>query len=411
MAKSKFENVWLTDKVVRDLPLPDQGYVLVRDQPDPRGKQGWTSGFGIRITAAGVKSFVLNYRERGTERRMTVGSWPTWSVEAARAEARELKQRIDRGEDPLAELRAERDAETVADFAETFQREHVERKRPSSQRDYKAIVETIIKPALGKKQVASVTTEDVERIHREISKRAPYRANRVLAVASKMFSFAVKKKLRTDNPCKGIEHNPEESRERYLTAAELALLTKALADHPDQQAANILRLCLLSGCRRGEAQAAKWEQIDFERGTWTKRASATKQAKKHKAPLSKPALSLLSDLRRKRDGESPYVFPGRDGPDTHRVELKRDWADICKAAKITGLRMHDLRHSFASELVSSGHSLPVIGALLGHAQVATTQRYAHLYDDVQRAAVDKVGARMVGLVAKRPGKRRLAVVR
>jgi integrase len=400
--------IWLTEAFVRGAALPADGSVLYRDAPDPSGKAGWTSGFALRVTAGGARAFVLSYRVRGTgqERRLTIGAWPTWSVIAARAEARELKMRIARGDDPLAELKAERGAPTVAELCDRFLDDHVARKRPNTRKQYGRIVE-IIRRALGRKQVAAVEHADAVRLHRDIGRRAPVMANRTAAVLSKMMGMAVKAGMRPDNPARGIERNTEDHRERYLTGDELARLTRALADHRDQQAADILRLCMLTGCRRGEAQAARWDQFDLERGTWSKPATTTKQAKLHVAPLSAAALELLARIR--RDG--PFVFAGRE-PGTHRIEIRKNWAAICKAARIDGLRMHDLRHSFASELVSSGHSLPVVGALLGHAQITTTQRYAHLYDDVTRAAVNKVGARMAGLVGKRPaGQAKLKVVR
>jgi integrase len=398
--------VWLTEKVVRDLPLPEQGIKITYDAADPKGKQGWTIGFGVRASAGGNKAFVLRYRSSRTrsERVYTIGSWPVWSVEAARVEARSLKHAIEKGDDPQQAKQAARDAATVADLCERFVAEYLPQKREATRRDYTNIIGRDIKPALGRKLVATVEHADVEKLHRDIGKRgAPYAANRVAAVLSRLMTLAVKWRMRPDNPVKGLERNTEQKRRRYLSRDELARLTLALAEHPDQQAADILRLCLLTGCRRGEAQQARWPDIDLAGGKWTKPGATTKTKTAHQVPLSKPARQLLADLRARR-GDSALVFPSRitGGP---RRELKKNWAAICKTAGITGLRMHDLRHSFASELVSSGHSLAVIGDLLGHTQVATTARYSHLFDDVAREAVDSVGAVMAGLVAK-PGKAR-----
>ena len=167
-------------------------------------------------------------------------------------------------------------------------------------------------------------------------------------------------------------------------------LTTALAGHPDRQAADIVRMLLLTGCRRGEALAAKWADIDLGAGTWSKPASTTKQAADHVVPLSAPARQLLSDIAGSGSAGA-YVFPSH-GAAGHRTTIKRNWRQITKAAEIAGLRIHDLRHSFASELASGGASLPLIGALLGHSSPVTTARYAHLYDDPQRAAVERVGA-------------------
>jgi len=218
-----------------------------------------------------------------------------------------------------------------------------------------------------------------------------------------MFSLAIRWGMRADNPAKGIERNPETGRKRYLKGDELARLVTALAAHPDRQAADIVRMLLLTGARRGEVFAMRWADIDLTEGTWTKPGSTTKQKTEHIAPLSAPARQLLAEISDKqRKPLGTFVFPG-DSATGHAVELKRAWRTICKAADITGLRVHDLRHSFASQLVSGGASLPLIGALLGHSNPTTTARYAHLFQDPQRAAVEKVGAVITAASGKTGG--------
>ena len=207
-----------------------------------------------------------------------------------------------------------------------------------------------------------------------MSATATYQANRTVALLSRMFNLSVRWGWRADNPAKGIERNQETKRHRYLSADELARLTRALAEHHDRQAANMFRLLLLTGARRGEVLACRWNDLDLTEGVWTKPGATKKQRTIHRVPLSAPARQLLADLYAERDG-SEYVFPGRVGG--HRVEVKAAWAAVCKAGKDQDLRIHDLRHSFASQLVSAGFSLPIIGALLGHTQPATTHRYAH----------------------------------
>lgn len=406
--------VWLTDKLVRDFKAPERGSIIVRDAPDPKGKEGWTSGFALRATAGGSRSFVLSYRVRGTgvERRLTIGSWPTWSVVAARAEARELKQRIAKGADPLAELQTQRGAPTVAELCDRFLVDHVSHKRPNTRRAYTGIIENHIRAVLGRKLVAAVDHTDIERLHRRISADAPHLANRTIAVASRMFTLAVKLKLRPDNPCKGIERNVEGKRRRYLVGDELVRLTRALDRHWDQRAANVFRLLLLTGARKTEVLSATWDQFDFDRNVWTKPAATTKQKTDHEVPISAAALQLLKQMRKAAPEDATYLFPGRDGG--HLTEVKKGWASIIGRAGISGLHIHDLRHSYASTLVSAGYSLPLVGALLGHTQASTTNRYAHLLDSPLREATNKVGSIMVGLVAKPPtkGKRKqLRIVR
>jgi integrase len=345
----------------------------------------------VRITSAGAIAFILNYRIRssGRERRYTIGNPPEWSVAAAREKAKDLKRQVDSGGDPLNELEAIRSAPTVADLCDRFEAEHVDKLRRKTQADYHGILRNDIEPALGKLKVAAADFEDVERLHRKISQRAPTRANRALAVASKMFALAIKWRLRPDNPCKGVERNREDARKRYLKPDELDRLTKALAEHPYQDAADIFRLLLLTGARRGEVLGATWDQFDLKEGVWTKPATATKQKERHEVPLNAPARQLLARRLSKQDA-SPWVFPGRSAH--HRINLHRSWGLICRAAGITGLRIHDLRHSYASTLVSAGFSLPTIGALLGHSQPQTTARYAHLFDDPLRKATERAGA-------------------
>jgi integrase len=403
---------WLTDAYVRDLKLPERGVAKVYDAADPRGKLGWTTGFGVRAYAGGAKTFVLLYRSRKTraEHLYTIGSFPDWSVPAARAEARELKRRIDLGGDPQAERKAARDAATVADLCDRFLTEYVVRKQPNTRRDYTGIVETIIKPALGRKMVTAVDHADIEKLHREITERASHRANRTVAVLSRMMTLAIKWRMRADNPVRGVERNPEGKRKRYLKGDELRLLTKALAEHEDQRVANVFRLLLLTGARKGEVLSATWDQFDFGGNVWTKPAATTKQRQEHEIPLSPVALQLLETMRKTSAPTARFLFPSH-GTTGHLTEVKKAWAAVCRAGGIVGLRVHDLRHSYASMLASAGYSLPTIGALLGHTQPNTTHRYAHLLDDPLREATSKVGALMSGLVAKQPAKgKRLKVV-
>jgi integrase len=376
----------LTDRSVKAQPAPDSGNRIHYDEA--------VKGFGIRVTAAGGRAFVLNYYRKsdGRERRWTIGSFPDWGTGAARDEAKRLKRLIDGGADPVGEHQDGRAAPTVADLCARFEEEYLPRKRAWTRKSYKQQIAADILPVIRRMKVAAVTYDDVDRLHRDIGKRAPTHANRVLALLSKMMSLAIKWKWRTDNPCKGIERNQETKRKRYLSGDELARLTAALAEHRDQQAANIVRLLLLTGARRGEAVAASWDQFDLENGIWTKPGATTKQKTDHIVPLSAPARRLLAELHKARD-HSGYLFPGRLG---HRREIKDSWTAICKAASIEGLRVHDLRHSFASTLADAGFSLPIIGALLGHTQPVTTSRYAHLQDDPLRAATERAGAILSG---------------
>jgi integrase len=382
----------LTDTIVKNLPIPKTGNKITYDDGDKAVR-----GFGVRVTAGGSRAFILNYHTRmGRERRFTIGKFPDWKTAAAREEAANLKQRIRlQGDDPLAALEADRDAKTVADLTKRFLAEHSERKnRASTTVGYRGIANRWILPKLKHLKAAEVTFADVDGLHAYVTKEGgPYIANRMVSVMSKMFSLAIRWKWRTDNPAHGVERNAEEKRKRYLNPrnGELEAVIKAIGEHEDQQAANIIRMLLLTGARRGEVLKARWDQFDLTDGVWTKPGATTKQKTEHRVPLSAPARQLLAQIYEEQGAGGTWVFPGRSA-EQPRDGIKRAWEEIRKDARLSDVRIHDLRHSYASFLASAGLSLPIIGQLLGHTQPVTTARYAHLHDDPLRAATERVGA-------------------
>jgi integrase len=371
----------LTAKFIDGLQPPAKGNFIRWDAE--------TKSLGIRITANNNRSFVFGYRTNGAEHRDTIGEWGTWTIPAAREEAKRRQRIVDAGGDPIADRAKERSAPTVSDLADRFIAEVLPRKRPATANGYKRQIEGEVLPAIGKLKVAAVTFDDIDRLHRKVSAHAPIHANRVHALCSSMFAMAIKWRMRSDNPCRSIERNRENKRQRYLSDDEMERLGKVLARYPDREVAAGVTLLFLTGARKGELANMTWDQIDLVKATWSKPASMTKQKRDHTIPLSAAAVELLKRLPK----QSEYVFPR-----WHRsLSTVRDhWHRLVKEAKITGFRMHDLRHSYASILVSSGHSLPVIGALLGHAAPSTTARYSHLFDDVTRAATEKVGMLITG---------------
>ena len=378
---------------VKNLQPPASGSRITYDHTVGDNPTRTVRGFGVRTTAAGAKSFILNYRAAGQERRYTIGSWPAWSVSQAREKARELRRWIEDGGDPLAERIAEQAAPTIKQLADRYIAEHLPKKRPGSARDDQAMLRKWILPALGNKKVDAVRPSDVEALHHKITATgATIRANRVIGLLSTMLSLAVRWEHVDRNVTRGTwQRNPETKRKRYLSPAEIARLTAALEQSPSQRAADAIRLLLLTGARKTEVTAARWEQFDLAAGTWTKPAAATKQKADHHVPLSAPALQLLNAIGSKPQG---YLFPRRDGDGY--LHIRGTWEAVRKAAGIEDVHLHDLRHSFASILVSSGASLPLIGALLGHTNPGTTARYSHLFLDPLRAATERVGAIVTG---------------
>jgi integrase len=401
----------LTQTFAKRVKPPESGYAIHWDD----GNDSIT-GFGLRVTAAGIKSFLLNYRVHGRQRRYTIGQLGAWTAETARQEARRLRMLVDRGEDPFAIEQAQKQQaieddgrqRTMKDLSDYYLANHAEvHKRPRSVVEDNAMLETIILPRLGQTHISRITHRDVSELHATL-KGTPYRANRVLALLHKMFSFAAigddNEWGVTRNPAAGIPRFYEEKRERWLSEEEFERLVIAMQEYPERSAAeagvsekqreflrkearramNAIRLIVVTGCRKGEALTIKWTDIDFVRGVWTKPSHHTKQKKVEHVPLNDQALALLESFP--RDGES--LFPGRK-KGTHLSDLKGPWAKVCAMAGLSGVRIHDLRHSFASHLVSSGVSLPIVGKLLGHTQPQTTARYAHLADSPLREASNR----------------------
>lgn len=430
---TKDEKPNLSESTAENLPTPATGNKVYYFAGDKIQNKKAPRGFGVRVTKSGAKSFIMNYRIAGRERRYTIGAWPDWKVIAAVDEARKLRKRIDRGDDPLEDRVEAREAPTVGDLCDLYIEDHLPSKRKSSQSDDKGMIKNIIRPKFGRKKVKSIQKADIKNLHRSL-KDTPYKANRVLALLSTMFNFAINDlEWSVENKVRGVKRFPEIKRKRYLDPVdEIPRLVQALTDFPDICAAkeakrrgknvdaktvekarqhglivaNAVRLCLLTGCRRGEALGATWDQFDIENGSWTKPGATTKQGTEHRVRLSDAAVALLKDILasapKTEDGVpiSEFVSPNRSG-NAPLTEINDEWAALQKAAKIPDVRLHDLRHTYASILVSEGLSLPIIGALLGHTNPATTARYAHVFDDPLKKATDIVGHIVTG---KKPAK-------
>jgi len=368
----------ITQAVISSLVAPRSGYKLVQDTYLP--------GFGVRITSKGAMSFILNYRIAGRLRRFTIGRYPDWTVAAARKRAQELRRMIDVGIDPMAEKQEALQAPIMRDLYARYCRDHLPKKRPSSQKTDRQMWENFILPYLGALKVADLTFDHCDALHRKISGKTPIQANRVIGLLRKSCNLAIRWRWIDQNPAQGIALNPENKRERFLSPEEIERLNAAMEHHPQQTSCDIIRFLILTGCRSGEARKARWDQFDAELRVWTKPASTTKQKRLHRVPISSAVTALLKE--RQQDASSEWVFPSHTGEPF--VTIKNTWASLCETAQLEDVRIHDLRHTFASLLVSSGASLPLIGAMLGHTQTNTTARYAHLFDDPLQDAAEMV---------------------
>lgn len=372
-------------------------------------------GFGLRVFASGSMSWIFEYRpgeggRKQAKRRITIGTAKDFSPEEARSIAERLRAKCKLGQDPQDDKNRQRDAPTVEDIAKLFLERHVRPKRSQRTWDhYDYNLHRMVLPKLGGRKAKDILRSDITLLHLDW-KHTPSQANRMLATIASMYSYAGKQGLVPDgfNPARGIEKYREELRERYLTVAELQEIGRALRKaesigvdwviNPQGQlkhlpkaeqraricihAAAALRLLLFTGCRLREILHLTWEEVDLERGMFF--LSKSKTGKKT-VVLNAPAMMVIQEIPR----IGKYVIAGKCAGlfgEKPRSDLKRPWAIICREARLTGVRLHDIRHNFAAFGVVSGMGLPIIGKLLGHTQPATTQRYVHVHSDPLRAA-------------------------
>ncbi len=386
-------------------------------------------GFGLRITSAGIKSYVLQYRlvgGRGTaSRRYTIGKHGSpWTAESARAEAERLLREIKAGRDPAAVKAAKRTAPTINDLCDEYLAEGTAAKKPSTLRVDKGRIQCHIRPLLGQKRVEDLSQADVERFLLDVKngktaiseprndderkpgslpKGGSGAAAQSVILLGAMLSFAVRRGMRSDNPAHGVKKPKVRKMERFLCETEIGALAKAIR-HFETRAGNphiaaAIRLLLLTGCRKSELLSLRWENVDLKRACIMLPDSKTGRKPIY---LNEPAIGIFKSIPR-IDG-NPYVIVGAKAGSC-LVNIDKAWVEIRATARLPSLRLHDLRHSFASVAVAGGMSLPIIGALLGHRESSTTSRYAHLADDPLRAANEIVGSR----IAAAMGPKRIAI--
>jgi integrase len=384
------------------------------------------SGLALRLFPSGKCVWTFRYRPRdgGGRKRIRLGEYPAIGLSEARKRALRQKGKVIEGADPAGELQSKRNAPTLSVVIERYLAEVVAVKRkPSTLLLNTHYLRNLIAPELGDRKIGAITHGDVSSLHAEIGLDRKVSANRAMASLSSLFTFAGKQGLvpKGYNPVEGLEKFREFSRERYLSAEEIARLGETLrvaeteglpwpedddtgTSKHERKPENrrtiftphlvaAFRLLLFTGCRRSEILHLRWSEIDWERGLLLLPDSKTG---KKVVVLSAPALQILSDLEQL--GE--YVIFGND-VDRPRADLGRPWDLIRHHAGLPGLRLHDLRHSFASIGAGSGMGLPLIGKLLGHKHTQTTQKYAHLDNDPLRRAADRIGSEIADALYNR----------
>jgi integrase len=395
-------------------------------QPDTTGADRFlwdaeVKGFGLRVKPSGVKSYVLKYRIGSRTRRLTIGKHGSpWTPEQARRRALDLLRDVKDGRDPATEKAEARKDLTIADLANLYLDQgpaEKPNKKPSSWVTDRSNIERHIKLLLGRKLAKALTQVDVARFQADVAmgrSKADIKtksrgraiveggkgtAARSLAVLGAMLQFGMDRGLIVTNPARGIRLLKGEKKERFLSDLEVATLADTLAAMEAETAisstaATAVRLLLVTGCRKSEILMLRWEWVDVERRCL--RLPDSKTGAKV-VPLAAAALELLDGIS--RGPESIFVLSAAKGGG-HYTGIQKDWDRIRTRAGLAGLRLHDLRHSFASFAVADGHPLFMIGKVLGHKQVRTTEGYAHLAADPVRAVAERTAARIVAAMKR-----------
>ena len=352
-------------------------------------------GFGVRVHPTGRKVYIVKYRHEGRSVKVTIGPHGPVTPAAARAKAAEIVTLAKTGRDVAGKTPRARGRATVADLAQRFLEEYAPAHlKPGTARLYRKILENRILPRFGKRRVSDIGKSDVLALHHDM-RDVPDHANRTLSVLSRMLTLAEVWEMRPEgaNPCRYVKTYPEHRRERFLSDDEYRRLGTALHDAEREGSVSsaaiaAIRLLMLTGCRSGEIMSLRWEYVDLEAGELRLPDSKTGSKVVH---LGDPAISVLRGIPREEG--NPWVLPGVK-PGKHIADLHGPWRRILDRAGIENLRIHDLRHSFASGGLLVGEGLPMIGKLLGHSKVQTTARYAHLANDPVKAAANRIASRI-----------------
>ena len=367
------------------------------------------SGFGVRVMPSGRKSYLVQYRAGGRSRRRSIGQHGALTADQARLEAKKLLGEVARGGNPAEDRQCKLREPTVASLCDRFLREYAALHcKPSTQKGYQSIITTGIRPHLGSRKIGDISRADVVAFHHDLRDR-PYTANRAVAMLSRMFNLAEDWGLRREgsNPARRIRKFREEEKKRYLSDAEQARLGQALGDaletgQETEFAVAAISLLILTGCRLGEILTLKWEYV-----TPHHLELPDSKTGRRRIPLPREAYDILMSLPRMAG--NPHVILG-ETERGHLVNLQKSWLRIRHAAGLDDVRMHDLRHTYASVAVMSGIDPFLLKEIMGHRNLQTTLRYAHFADEAVQRAAGSVAGKLAGALGRRSADVRLRVV-
>ena len=378
------EKISFTKRIIQALPPAAEG--KRKTYCDAK-----TPGLALRVTSTGTKTFIVRRRQPGGEaERITLGTFPALTIEQARKMAQEINTAIIKGENPNDQKRAKRAEITLGDLYIEYLENHI-KARGKRTKNPESYWKLYLAP-WARRKLSAIKRADVRTLHLKLGREKGHTTgNKTLVQLRAMFNKAIKWELfKGPNPCDGIVKHLEQSRDRFLEADELPRFFQALAEEPNDTARDYFLLSLLTGARRANVQAMRWEEINVERGVWS--IPTTKNGEPHKVPLVLEALEILE--ARKRTSENPWVFPG-DSRSGHIEEPRFAWRRILDRAGIEDLRIHDLRRSLGSWQAATGASLSIIGKTLAHKNVNTTAIYARLSLDPVRASMETAARAML----------------
>ncbi len=354
-------------------------------------------GLKLRVSKNGRRFFQHRYSYLGRKRCLSIGEYPHVSVQDARKRVSEHKGLLSRDIDPATEREQKRQDIDLETFCKEFYIPHAMSHKKTWKNDQYMLNHRII-PTLGKLRLSTITVRDITTFHtKEKERNTATTANHYLLLLKRLFNLAIKWGLMETSPASGLEKFKEPPhRERYLSKEELPRFLKALEEMEDRLSMAAIKLLLFTGCRKNEILSLTWNQVKLDEGRIY--LPITKNGQSRSVVLNAKARAVLESLAvdrndNDRKASSPYLFPSREGAKRGYLnDLRKPFLSVCVAAKIDNLRIHDLRHSFASFAVMAGSSLYDVQKLLGHTDAKMTQRYAHLSDESLQKASETVSA-------------------